>query len=278
MNCVTKQKGAKSLPLIAVFMVIAMFAMLGCQAEQTTVPTASPKLTPAITERTELPSPTAMPTSNAELESWKSRALKAEEVASKSQDEVAKIHAEIEKSKPKLPDPTPLALDHKTTALLVLDLNNRCKDPAQVCSQLAPLVKDFLPKTRQAGVLTIYTVSASAKGTPLGGVLDDFGALPDEPVVYPDAFDKFVGGEIKALLDKQGIKTVIITGASTNFAVLYTATSAARMYGYNVVIPTDGVIANTKYENDYTLYQFTVLPGGASQRFSFTTLGAITFK
>ena len=207
-----------------------------------------------------------------ETESWKSRALKAE-------DELTKLRATVETYKPKLPQPTPLTLDPKTTALLVLDLSNRCNDPAQVCNQLAPRIKDFLPKTRASKVFTVYTVSAGAKDTPQGKVWDNFGALPDEPVITPDAIDKFFGGgELASLLQKRGIKTVIITGASTNNAVLYTATSAARMYKYNVVIPLDGVIAKNSYESEFPIYQFTVLASGANERFSFTTLRDISFK
>lgn len=210
-------------------------------------------------------------TAKEQMEASKSRVLKAE-------DDLTKLRAEIEKSRPKLPQPAPLSLDPGTTALLVLDLSNRVNDPAQVASRVAPPVRDFLSKTRAARVLTIYTISASAKDTPQGKIWDGFAVLPDEPVLWPDAFDKFNGGEIRDLLQKRGIKTVIITGASTNFAVLYTATTAARIFGYNVVIPVDGVISNTQYEDDYALYQFTRLPGGAAARFSFTTLGGIEFR
>ncbi len=178
-----------------------------------------------------------------ELESWKSRAVKAEE-------ELARVRNELEKAKPKLPVPKPVSLDAKTTALLVLDLSNRCKDPKQVCSLLVPRVKSFMEKARAAKVLIAYTVSAGEKGTPHGGVWDGFGALPDEPVLYPDAFDKFVGGELLSLLKGRGIKTVILTGASTNNCILFTATTAAKMHRYNVVIPYDGVIAKGTYESE----------------------------
>lgn len=208
---------------------------------------------------------------NSELDNWKARALKAEE-------ELARRPAGGEKTNVKLPRPAPANLDAKTTALLVLDLSNRCNDPAQVCGQLVPRIKEFLPKTRAAKVFTIYTVSASAKDTPQGKVWDNFGALPDEPVIAPDSIDKFWTGELGPMLQKRGIKTVIVTGASTNNAVLFTAASAARMLGFNVVIPMDGVIAKNSYESEYPIYQLTVMPSGADKRFSFTTLEGISFK
>ncbi len=206
-----------------------------------------------------------------DLAIWKSRAIKAEE-------ELSQLRAEGEKSKPNLPQPVPVVLDPETTALLVLDLSNRCSNPAQVCSLLVPRIKEFLPKVRAAKVFTVYTIITGEVGTPLGKVWDGFDALPGDPVIAPDAFDKFMGGELYAVLQERGIKTVIITGAATNNAVLFTATSAAKVHKYNVVIPYDGVIANGKYESEYPFYQLSVMPGGANTLCSFTTLKGISFR
>ncbi len=205
-----------------------------------------------------------------DAEIWKSRALKAEEAASR-------LRAEIEQAKPRLPQPAPVTLDPKTTALLVLDLSNRCSNPAQVCSQLVPRVKAFLSKARAAKVFTVYTLITGEMGTPNGKPWEGFEATPDEPVIAPDAFDKFTGGELAPLLQKRCINTVIITGASTNNAVLFTATGAAKIHKYNVVIPVDGIIANGKYESEYPLYQLSVMPG-ANALCKFSTLEGITFK
>lgn len=175
-----------------------------------------------------------------------------------------------------IPEPKPVTLDPKTTAVLVLDLNARCDDPKLTCSQLAPVVAPFLDKARQTGSLIIYTVSASVKGTPLGEVWSGFKRRETEPVIFPDAFDKFASGELQQLLQERGTRTVIVTGAATNFAVLYTSTAAARMYGYDVIVPVDGAIASSSYEHEYSLFQFTVLPGVA-KKFTFTALDLITF-
>ena len=179
---------------------------------------------------------------------------------------------------PHRPDPKPLTLDTKTTAVLVLDMNARCDDPKQVCSRIAPAVGEFLDRAREAAVPIIYTVSATVKGKPLGELATALGHKDGEPVIYPDAFDKFVGGELQDWLRSKGAKTLVITGSSTNAAVLYTATTAARMHRYQVVIPVDGVNANSQYEHEYSLHQFTVLPSEANKQFQFTKLGMITFR
>jgi len=179
---------------------------------------------------------------------------------------------------PNRPEAKPLTLDSKTTAILVLDLNARCHDAGQICSKLMPAMGEFLEKARAAAVPIVYSVSASAKGKPLGEVASPLKRKQNEPVIYPDGFDKFGGGELQAMLKERGAKTLIVTGASTNSAVLYTATTTARMHRYNVVVPMDGVAATNKYEQEYSFHQFTVLPSEAHKQFQFTNLGMITFK
>jgi hypothetical protein len=46
---------------------------------------------------------------------------------------------------------------------------------------------------------------------------------------------------------------------------MYTATSAVRVHGFDVVIPTDCVNARSEYENTYALHQVTHLPGTVTQ-------------
>jgi nicotinamidase-related amidase len=179
---------------------------------------------------------------------------------------------------PNRPEPKPLTLDSRTTAVLVLDMNARCDDPKQVCSRIAAPVGEFLERARAAAVPVLYTVSAAAKGKSIGELAVPLKRKEAETVIHPDAFDKFVGGELQEWLKGKGAKTLIITGSSTNAAVLYTATTAARMHRYNVVIPVDGVNASSQYEQEYSLHQFTVLPSEANKLFQFTRLSMIRFR
>ena len=179
---------------------------------------------------------------------------------------------------PNRPEPKPLTLDTKSTAILVLDLNARCDDPKQVCSKITAPLGDFLDKARAATVPIIYTVSAAAKGKPIGELAAPLRRKESESVIYPDAFDKFFGGERQAFLKDKGAKTLIITGSATNNAVLYTATTAARMYRYSIVIPMDAVNASSRYEQEYAIHQFTVLPSEANKLFQFTNLSMISFR
>ena len=178
---------------------------------------------------------------------------------------------------PNHPPAQALTLDPSNTALLVLDLNERCADPAQTCSQLVSHVRPLIDKARAAGAYIVFTVSPTELGTGREGVWSGFERRPEEPVIYPGThFDKFQQSELHDMLDAHGIQTVIVTGASSNVAVLYTATGAAKVYGYNVVIPYDGMNSASAYQDEYTVHQLTVLPT-INSLFSFTTVDLLNF-
>lgn len=178
---------------------------------------------------------------------------------------------------PNRPEPKPVSLEVGTTAAAVLDLSTRCHDPRDVCSKLMQPLGGFLERIRAARVPIIFTVSAFTKGTPEGEVASPLKRQETEPVIYPDAFDKFHGGELQAFLSSKGVKELIVVGSVANISVLYTSTTAARVYGYEVILPVDGVNARTEYEQEYAFHQLTVLPRGIHQRIRFTTLSTIQF-
>ena len=74
------------------------------------------------------------------------------------------------------------------------------------------------------------------------------------------------------------MKNLVVVGSLTNVAVLYTSSSAARVHGYNVILPLDGLNAHTKSEHEYAIHQFTILPRDANKQFHFTKLSAINFR
>lgn len=176
------------------------------------------------------------------------------------------------------PEAKPVKLDSKTTAILVLDLHTRCHDPKQICSKLMPGLGEFLEKARASSVSIVYTVSSEQKGKPEGEIATPLKRREGEPVIYPQGFDKFIGGELEGLLKPKGIKSVVIVGSSAHIAVLHTAASAARGYSFNVIIPMDGMNSRSNYEYEYTFHHLSVIPGGANKLVQFTRLGMISFQ
>jgi len=189
--------------------------------------------------------------------------------------QLAEARSELEILQMKPPAPQPVQVDPKTAALVVLDLSKRCDDPRLPGHKLVPLVAEFTRRARAAGIFIVFTVIHSQKGRPEGAIPEVFEAhLDREPVLYPEGYSKFQGGELHDLLDKRGMKTIIVMGSAANFACLYTATEAAEHLGYEVMVPSDGIVSWTEY---YSLYQLSVLPGGVSRRFRGTELGLISF-
>ena len=180
--------------------------------------------------------------------------------------------------KPTLPEPERITADIFKTAILVLDGSQRWGNPELPCNRLIPGMPMFLDRAREFGLPIIYTVSFKNKGTPEGEVYTGLKRRPCEPVIYPDGFNKFTGGELQSFLNLFDVDTLIITGYRSNISVLNTATKATRELGYKVVIPIDGMTAITDYEQEYTLFHFTVLPAQAAELFSFTMLDMIDFK
>ena len=177
-----------------------------------------------------------------------------------------------------LPVPEPITLRADKSEVLVLDGSVRWGDPELPCHKLVPGMRCFLDRARDAGLPIIYTVSHRKKGTPEGEVYTGLDRKPSEPVIYPDSFDKFAGGELQTYLGFHGVESLIVTGYRSNICVLHTATTAARELKYRVVIPVDGMAALSQYEQDYTLFHFTVLPKQAARLFLFTTLEMIGFE
>src|SRR5919106_6615386 len=111
---------------------------------------------------------------------------------------------------PNKPEPKPVSLDPQSTAVVVLDMSARCHDPNDICSKLLQPLGEFLERVRAFGIPTIFTVSASAKGTPLGEVAAALKRRVTEPVIYPDAFDKFTGGGIPDFFSNvKGYNTIV---------------------------------------------------------------------
>ena len=92
---------------------------------------------------------------------------------------------------PNRPLPREVAVDAETTALLVLDLNGRCEDPKEPCHKLIDPVGKFLKRARQAHMFILYTAADRYEGTPEARMPQAFEQRPEEPTLFPPAFDKF---------------------------------------------------------------------------------------
>ena len=180
-------------------------------------------------------------------------------------DEWANIKA------PAAPELKSATLDPKTTALLVLDFVNPNCTSRQRCMATLPAMKKLLAEARAKGMLVVFATGLT--GT-RADILPDVGPLESEAIVA-SGVDKFANTELDKLLKAAGTQTVIATGTSAHGAVLYTA-SAASMRGLKVVLPVDGMSADTAYIEQFVAVHMTTAPL-VSRNVTLTKLDLIKF-
>lgn len=180
-------------------------------------------------------------------------------------DEWASIKAP---AAPELKSPT---LDPKTTALLVLDfINPNCTSRPR-CMATLPAMKKLLAEARAKGMLVVFASVPTGKRA---DILPEVAPLESETVVF-SGVDKFVNTELEKVLKAAGTQTVIATGTSAHGAVLYTA-STASLRGLKVVLPVDGISADTAYIEQFVAVHMSTAPV-VSRNVTLTRLDLIRF-
>lgn len=172
---------------------------------------------------------------------------------------------------PKLTAPT---VDAKTTALLVLDIEERtCNAERRPrCLDTVPLIAAFLAKARAAGMPVVY--SNTNAGSP-ATILPPAKPMADEPVVKASV-DKFLGTDLEKILREKGVDTVIACGTAAQGAVMHTVTGAAQRK-LKIILPVDCLSAEDLFTEKAAVWSLVKGPATA-QVTTLTTLDAITFK
>jgi nicotinamidase-related amidase len=174
---------------------------------------------------------------------------------------------------PPAPAVKAVTADPKTTALLMLDFNQQTCNPQRRprCVASIPKVKRLLDAARAAGAPVAFTLGGGGKPADLPKELEP---AAGEPIVT-SGVDKFRNTDLEKLLRGKGVTTVIVVGAAAHGAVLYTGSEAA-MLGMKVIVPVDGISADTPYAEQYTLWHFVNVPV-IGQAFTLTTLADLKF-
>jgi nicotinamidase-related amidase len=161
---------------------------------------------------------------------------------------------------PPPPALTPVTVDPKTTALMLLDfLPGSCGSRPRCLASL-PAMKQLLAAARTHGATIIYSIAGKYGASDIAKEIAPEGG---EPVVKSHS-DKFIDTDLEKILKDKGIKTVIVTGTAANGAVLYTG-SHAGMIGLNVIIPVDGLSSGDLYAEQLTVWQLAHGPGFGKQ-------------
>ena len=158
---------------------------------------------------------------------------------------------------PTIPDAVAVALEPKSTVVVVLDLLDVNCGPRPGCVAGLPAVARLLERARAVNVPVVYSAIATSLN-----VLPEVAPLDDEPII-PGVADKFLNPDFDRALRERAAETLVMVGTSANGAVLYTA-FGANARGYTVVVAEDGISANTDFEVFLTRYQLLNQGGAAN--------------
>ena len=167
----------------------------------------------------------------------------------------------------------PVTIDRKTTALLMLDFNQQTCNPQRRprCVASIPKVKTLLSAARAAGVPVLYSLGGGGKPADIANELTP---AAGEPVVS-SGVDKFVNTDLEKILKEKSVTTVIVVGTAAHGAVLYTASGAA-IRGMKVIVPVDGISAETPYVEQYVAWHLANVPV-LSPSLTLTTIDGVKF-
>lgn len=163
---------------------------------------------------------------------------------------------------PPAPELKRATVDPKSTALLVLDIQRQtCSaDRRPRCVASVPRIQGLLAQARAKGMPAIYSL---IPGSAVGDILKEVAPRGGEPVVTSGP-DKFLGTDLGKILKEKGAQTVIVVGTSAHGAVLYTSSGAA-LRGLKVLVPVDGMSAESPYVEQYTAWHLLNAPRVGAQ-------------
>ncbi len=158
---------------------------------------------------------------------------------------------------PPAPELKQVTIDPKVTALLVLDIQRQNCTPRPRCVASLPKIQGLLTQARAKGVPVIYSFLS---GTTTADILREVAPLGTEPMVSsPSGPDKFHGTDLEKILKDKGFQSVIVVGVAAHGAVIFTGSGAA-LRGFKVIVPVDGMSAETPYAEQYTAWHLLNAP------------------
>lgn len=192
---------------------------------------------------------------------------------------------------PDIPRTESMTLDAQRTAVVVVDMQNDFVSEGGAlrvdsASDTLPAIAGLLERARDAGAKVVYTQDWHPEDDPefeiwpehvVAGswgaeIVEALAPKGDEWVLRKPRYDGFYGTRLDHLLRLWGVERLVVVGTVANICVLHTAGSAALRW-FDVIVPEDGVSANTEFDLLATLRQVTFLYMG-----EVTTTDGIAFS
>jgi nicotinamidase-related amidase len=181
---------------------------------------------------------------------------------------------------PEHPVEASVAIDPKTTALIIVDMQNDFVKPGgalvvPTAAQTIPAIQVLGALARSHGMAVFYTQDTHERGDiefPIWGqhvlrgswgwrIVDELAPEDGERIIEKLRYDGFFGTPLDHELRLKRIETVIVCGTVANICVLHTAGSAA-LRGYKVILPVDAISAITPFDLQTAIRQTAFLYRG----------------
>jgi|APGre2960657444_1045066.scaffolds.fasta_scaffold70803_2 nicotinamidase-related amidase len=136
-----------------------------------------------------------------------------------------------------------------TKALLVIDVQKDVVANALKTPEVVANINSLISNARISSVPVIWVQHSDdylEKGSTGWEIVDELKPLPNEVRIYKTHSSSFVETDLQAQLDSLGTKTLIITGAQTNYCVNATSNAGVEL-GYQVTLVSD---AHTTEDSD----------------------------
>ncbi|HEY1406504.1 MAG TPA: isochorismatase family protein [Spirochaetota bacterium] len=152
--------------------------------------------------------------------------------------------------------PVAVKINPDTTALLILDIEQRTVPSRPRAVAAVPKIKKILEWARSHNVLVAYSITTLSSPD---AILPDVKPIHDEHVVKASV-DKYFGTDLEKYLKDRNISTVIITGTAAEGAVLGTMIGSV-LRGFTVILPVDGIPSSEPYAEQYVVWHALNAPG-----------------
>ena len=136
-----------------------------------------------------------------------------------------------------------------TKALLVIDVQKDVVANALRTPEVVANINSLISSARISSVPVIWVQHSDeylVKGSAGWEIVDELKPLPNEVRIYKTHSSSFVETDLQAQLDSLGTKTLIITGAQTDYCVNATSNAGVEL-GYQVTLVSD---AHTTEDSD----------------------------
>ena len=152
---------------------------------------------------------------------------------------------------PALPAAVPVALDHATTGVLLLDyVDPICKSQPKCTGQMLPAMAGLLARARKANLPIAYGTRAQS----MSKWLPEVAPMEGDIKIANTQQDRFYNTDLDKQFKAKGVTTVIMAGWKVSGSVAYTSVGAT-IRDFTVVIPMDATAAASDFETYFGFFQ-----------------------